>query len=331
MKYASRKALMLMFILFCAASLFAQKPETPHLVFVTEYIRELAAIENIRASGEQELKQSKDDSEKFMNAIHFSTRMQLELGSQIHMLESMRLNPPFAELIPLISGAYERKIELYQQMIEISSAFIGGPKPDVDYGKVAAEMPKIRAKLDYIDQSLFEATPLIVAPLIDQKPDSQNLLSHLVITKAERAKLLSDLTGDFGDKLNQPNQNYTVSAAWLLKEFLLKDYKCSDDSWEDQQVNPLILVPSGVAQGLLIHQVAPLYPAQARQAHIQGTVVLQVVIGKDGTVQSVQVLRGPPMLIQAAVDAVKQWRYKPYTLDGEPVQAQSQISVKFTL
>jgi periplasmic protein TonB len=92
-----------------------------------------------------------------------------------------------------------------------------------------------------------------------------------------------------------------------------------------------IKVSSGVAQGLLIRQVAPRYPAQARQARIQGTVVLQAVIGKDGSVQNVHALRGPLPLIQSAVDAVKQWRYKPYTLDGEPVQAETQISVKFTL
>ena len=92
-----------------------------------------------------------------------------------------------------------------------------------------------------------------------------------------------------------------------------------------------VRVSSGVAQGLLVHQVAPQYPAQARQARIQGTVIVQAVIGKDGSVQNVHALRGPLPLIQSAVDAVKKWRYKPYTLDGEPVQAETQISIKFTL
>ncbi|MGA2905957.1 MAG: energy transducer TonB [Candidatus Korobacteraceae bacterium] len=91
-----------------------------------------------------------------------------------------------------------------------------------------------------------------------------------------------------------------------------------------------VTVSSGVAQGLLVHQVAPQYPAQAKQLGIAGTVVLQVVIGKDGTVHDVRALRGNPMLTQAAVDAVKQWRYRPYSLNGEPVEADTQISVKFT-
>jgi hypothetical protein len=227
----SRQLLILMLVLSCAVPLLAQKPETPHLVFVTEYIRELAAVEDIRTSWEQE-QQGKNNSETFMDSIHASTRMQLELGSQIRMLKSMRLKPPFETLIPDITGFYEQKIDLYQQMIDISSAFVAGPKPDVDYGKVAAEMPKIRAKLEYIDQSLFEATPLIFATLIDQRPDSQNHLSHLAIKKVERSKLISDVNSDFGAKLDQKDSNYTVGSAKLLKELLLKDYKCSDDPWK---------------------------------------------------------------------------------------------------
>jgi protein TonB len=92
-----------------------------------------------------------------------------------------------------------------------------------------------------------------------------------------------------------------------------------------------VRVSSGVAQGLLVRQVTPKYPAMAQQARIQGTVVLQAVIGKDGTVQNLHVISGPPMLIQAAMDAVRQWRYKPYHVNGEPVEADTQINVNFKL
>jgi hypothetical protein len=215
-----------------AASTFgAEKPETSHLAFVTEYVRELAAIEYIRASAEQELKQGKD-SEVFSNAVHTSALIQLELRSQIEMLKSMHLNPPFDELIPNLTGFYRHRIALHQRMIDINSIFIAGPKPGVDYGKLAAEMPKIRAELEYIDHALFDATPLIFETLIDKKPDSKNHASHLIITKAERAKLIGDLTRSFGSKLDQKDQNFTVSAASVLKAYFLKDYKCSDDPWE---------------------------------------------------------------------------------------------------
>ena len=67
---------------------------------------------------------------------------------------------------------------------------------------------------------------------MDLKNDSKGHASHLIITKADRVKLLADLTEDFGPKLDEPNQNYTVSAAKLLKDGLLKNYKCSDEPWE---------------------------------------------------------------------------------------------------
>ncbi len=121
------------------------KPETPHLEFVTEYIRELAAVERIRAAGEGENNQDKkDDKLPFASAVHTSTLFELELGSQVKMLKGMRLNAPFDELIPNITVFYERKIVLWRRMREISSAFIGGPKDGVDYSRLAAEMPQIK-------------------------------------------------------------------------------------------------------------------------------------------------------------------------------------------
>ena len=92
-----------------------------------------------------------------------------------------------------------------------------------------------------------------------------------------------------------------------------------------------VRVSQGVSQGLLVHQVKPTYPALARQARIQGTVVLQAVIAKDGTIQNLHMVSGHPMLAPAAIEAVKQWRYKPYFLNGEPVEVETQITVNFTL
>jgi protein TonB len=92
-----------------------------------------------------------------------------------------------------------------------------------------------------------------------------------------------------------------------------------------------VRVSQGVAEGLLIHEVRPNYPPLARQARVQGSVVLQAVISKDGTIQNLKVVSGHPMLVQSALDAVKQWRYKPYFLNGEPVEVETSITVNFTL
>jgi periplasmic protein TonB len=92
-----------------------------------------------------------------------------------------------------------------------------------------------------------------------------------------------------------------------------------------------MLIASRVAEANLIHNVAPIYPLEAGRARIEGAVVLLAVIAKDGTVQDVRVESGLPVLAQAAIDAVKQWRYRPYVLNGDPIEVVSQITINFTL
>ena len=88
-------------------------------------------------------------------------------------------------------------------------------------------------------------------------------------------------------------------------------------------------VSSGVAEGLKEHDVQPTYPQMARIAHIQGDVILQAVISKSGIIENLRAVQGHPILIQAAMDAVKQWKYKPYILNGEPVEVETTIKVQF--
>ncbi|MBI1740881.1 MAG: TonB family protein [Acidobacteriales bacterium] len=92
-----------------------------------------------------------------------------------------------------------------------------------------------------------------------------------------------------------------------------------------------VRVSQGVSTGLLIRKVQPNYPPLARQARIQGQVVLQAEISREGTIQNLQLISGHPMLAPSAIEAVKQWRYKPYLLNGEPVAVETQVVVNFTL
>jgi protein TonB len=84
-------------------------------------------------------------------------------------------------------------------------------------------------------------------------------------------------------------------------------------------------------EGNLVRKVQPTYPALARSARIQGTVMLQAVISKQGTIENLIVLAGHPMLVPAAIDAVRQWHYRPYILNNEPVEVETQITVNFSL
>jgi len=90
-------------------------------------------------------------------------------------------------------------------------------------------------------------------------------------------------------------------------------------------------VSQGVSQGLLMKKVQPVYPRTALTMHVEGTVQLMATIAKSGDITAIKVLSGPPQLTSAATDAVKQWKYKPYLLNGEPVEIQTQVTVVFRL
>ena len=88
---------------------------------------------------------------------------------------------------------------------------------------------------------------------------------------------------------------------------------------------------SSMLQGSLIRRVEPVYPPMARIAHVQGSVVLEAVISKEGTMEKLRLVSGHPMLVPAAIDAVSQWRYKPYVLNGDAIEVETQITVNFIL
>lgn len=87
----------------------------------------------------------------------------------------------------------------------------------------------------------------------------------------------------------------------------------------------------GVMAGQILTKVAPVYPEEAKQAHLQGVVVLHAVIGRDGTIRSLTAVSGNEMLRKAALEAVGQWTYRPYLLNGQPTQVDTTITVNFTL
>ena len=92
-----------------------------------------------------------------------------------------------------------------------------------------------------------------------------------------------------------------------------------------------VRISQGVTRGLLIHRVEPTYPKLAKTARVQGDVILKAVINQNGEIQDLQLVSGHPMLVPDAIAAVKQWRYKPYLLNGQPVEVETTITVTFTL
>jgi len=94
-------------------------------------------------------------------------------------------------------------------------------------------------------------------------------------------------------------------------------------------VKPLLI--SHLAEADLLYRVQPIYPPIARQARIQGAVELRAIISKAGTIENLVVVRGHPMLVKSALEAVRQWRYRPYLLNNEPFEVETEITVNFVL
>ncbi|MFI5102122.1 MAG: energy transducer TonB [Terriglobales bacterium] len=98
--------------------------------------------------------------------------------------------------------------------------------------------------------------------------------------------------------------------------------------------HPAVIKPvrvSDLGEGSLLHRVQPIYPSLARQARVQGAVELRAIISKAGTIENLVVVRGHPMLATAAIEAVRQWRYRPYLLNHEPIEVETEITVNFVL
>jgi periplasmic protein TonB len=117
-----------------------------------------------------------------------------------------------------------------------------------------------------------------------------------------------------------------------------------DGVWQaiDASLRPPVTLPappatirqfrtSSMLQGSLAHRVEPVYPPMARIARVQGAVVLEAVISKTGTIENLRLISGHPLLVSAAIEAVSQWRYRPYLLNGEAIEVETQITVNFIL
>jgi protein TonB len=92
-----------------------------------------------------------------------------------------------------------------------------------------------------------------------------------------------------------------------------------------------VRVSQGVTKGMVVYRLEPTYPPLAREARIQGVVVLTAIIDKDGNIQNLRLVSGHPMLAPAAIDAVKHWRYKPFLLNGQPVEVETTVTVTFQM
>jgi TonB family protein len=198
--------------------------------------------------------------------------------------------------------------------------------------------PKAQVSIDF-KLPTAEAVPgMLMAP-----PDEQAGLDHLYLAVPGplKQKLESRLNVHEGDRITQPALNDLASALNEVDEHLRANLEPNQDktgsiitvSLETGSGGPpkRIRVGGNAQAANIIQKLTPVYPAEAKANRVQGTVRFTVIIGKDGTVQSLTLVSGDPVLAQAAKDAVQKWVYKPTLLNGDPVEVMTQVDVHFTL
>ena len=99
----------------------------------------------------------------------------------------------------------------------------------------------------------------------------------------------------------------------------------------EPQAQPKIAIRCGPVHGVILKQVTPTYPAEARTKGVQGMVKISVLVGKDGVPSKLRVVSGPPELVSASLEAIKRWRYRPYKLNGEAVPVETSVDVNYVI
>ena len=153
----------------------------------------------------------------------------------------------------------------------------------------------------------------------------QTIPRHIAMNVSDPGPLPSTVTGVSGSTGLPGNMPLGIP------ESLLNAVAITPVPSVRQEPHRRVKVSEGVISGLLIRKVEPNYPQLAKVAHISGEVVLQAVIGKSGSMEQLRVVSGHPMLVKSAMEAVRQWKYQPFLLNGEPVEVDTQVTVNFTL
>jgi len=189
-----------------------------------------------------------------------------------------------------------------------TTASAGGHPSKPNSGTAASKAAAVIAAEDKVEAAVEVPQPEVAQPIVVKKSD---VVGKSAPTSEVSAPSMAAIpsTGNGGTLPNLLG-NQTNTPAPVLQT---------------------LSISQGVSQGLVIKRVMPTYPASALHMRTEGSVQLQATISKKGDISAVKVISGDPSLAKAAVDAVKQWKYKPYLLDGNPVDIQTQVTVNFKL
>jgi hypothetical protein len=209
---------------------FSDAADLTNYAAAVEYINCLAKMHDLQRSAQAEITRATDSTSKLMTSVRISTRAKLELRAMIATLNQLSVGDDAATFVQYFADFQQQKIELYDTMIEIASKMLGGPRPDIDLGKLMAASAETSATMENVDQQIFKLANAFFAVMIDVRPGKDGRANRLKIKRTQRADLLRLIESRFGSSLNAKEQNWIVSGAWLMRTNLQKNFKASDES-----------------------------------------------------------------------------------------------------
>ena len=199
------------------------------LAYVKSFLVHIANLNELKRHAAAEVAQH---HASMNDCIRTSESFILELRSAASAMHSIRLEPgSLAKESPsLMANMFDQQQQTYQSISNICTQFAAGPKAGVDYGAIAAELPKLSAGLEFSEKTLFNGSPLVLGSIMSLRPDAKGHASHLTISKKEKDDLVRDIQMSFGETLTHKQQNYYLSIASVF-ESIIKNHKGYDEPW----------------------------------------------------------------------------------------------------
>ena|ERR1700742_1974076 len=196
-------------------------------LFAKEYIRGLSQVAQLRADAART--GSTDEAGRLADCVKNGTRLQSELEENSRTMRLIKLPGEQSESPETVARIWDQEGTVYQKLTEMCAMFTPGSKPQVDYGVVEAEAPKLDAKIHELDRMLFESSPLVCDALLSDASDAQGHSDHLILTRKERDELVATLNSSF-PAIDEQNPDYLTSGAKVLKIFLARSgHRAADE------------------------------------------------------------------------------------------------------
>jgi hypothetical protein len=206
--------------------------KTARIALVREFVREMEALYRLQETAKKEFAEDSSTTGKLTTSIRVGTRTLFAMQESVSRLDMIGLeNTRWGEFRDFLRSFHNQRMEVVQEMNQMSKAMLSGPAPGVNYGAMTARAPELTAQVEEIDKNMFTMSQPFFFALVDEgRVEADGNLHHLILNKKDRADMVHTIDTAFGRSLDDKNATRIVSAAWTIKYGLTRPhYKAADE------------------------------------------------------------------------------------------------------